>query len=46
LLKRFDAWLGEHDRDSKLSQSEDDPAEEGDHVRAGIGIYYFEEDVS
>jgi hypothetical protein len=39
LLKRFDEWLSEHDRDSN-------PAVEGDgRYRAGIGMYYFEEEV-
>jgi hypothetical protein len=46
LLKRFDAWLVEHDRDSNTNLTEDDPAEEGGRIRAGIGIYYFEEDMS
>ncbi|MDP4639981.1 MAG: DUF6502 family protein [Pseudomonadales bacterium] len=40
LLKRFDAWLAEHDRDSNPGMSEEDG-----RVRAGIGIYYFEEDM-
>ncbi|XOV89281.1 MAG: DUF6502 family protein [Pseudomonadota bacterium] len=38
LLKRFDVWLAEHDRDSNPAVPAD-----GGRVRAGIGIYYFEE---
>lgn len=40
LLRKFDAWLAAHDRDA----SSEIPAEGGRH-RAGIGIYYFEEEV-
>ena len=40
LLKRFDAWLSEHDRDDNP-----DIGVNGDRYRAGIGIYYFEEPV-
>ena len=40
LLSRFDAWLAERDRDAQG----DAPAEDG-RYRAGIGIYYFEEEV-
>jgi len=40
LLKRFDAWLADHDRDAAANIG----AEGGRH-RAGIGIYYFEEEV-
>lgn len=39
LLKEFDQWLAEHDRDSSLNLQG-----EG-HMRAGIGIYYFEEEI-
>lgn len=40
LLRKFDAWLAEHDRDASSGV----PQEGGRH-RAGIGIYYFEEEV-
>ncbi len=37
LLKQFDAWLAQHDRDQH-------PELEGDgRYRAGVGIYFFEE---
>ena len=38
LLKSFDRWLAEHDRDQQSLPDEPD-----DRYRAGIGIYYFEE---
>ena len=38
LLKEFDQWLGEHDRDANPNVAGDG------HMRAGIGIYYIEED--
>lgn len=40
LLKKFDAWLAEHDRDAA-----GDVPEDGGRYRAGIGIYYFEEEM-
>ncbi len=47
LLGRFDGWLAEHDRDSNSPAATGDAvdATEGDRFRAGIGIYYFEEEV-
>jgi len=40
LLERFDAWLAQHDRDMN-------PAVRGTgRVRAGVGIFAFEEDVA
>lgn len=40
LLEELDRWLGEHDRDAN-------PSVQGTgRKRAGIGIYYFEDDVS
>jgi hypothetical protein len=39
LLKQFDDWLAEHDRDANTELQD---AEEG-RYRAGIGIYYIEE---
>jgi hypothetical protein len=40
LLERLDEWLAEHDRDIK-------PSIRGkDRMLAGIGIYYFQEDLS
>lgn len=40
LLQKFDRWLAAHDRDA--GQETDD----SDRYRAGIGVYYFEEDLS
>jgi|TARA_Y100000310_G_scaffold333635_2_gene411583 hypothetical protein len=40
LLREFDQWLSDHDRDSSA-----DVEGEG-RVRAGIGIYFFEEDIA
>jgi hypothetical protein len=37
LLERLDHWLAKHDRDTNPS------AKGRGRVRAGIGIYYFEE---
>jgi len=40
LLENLDQWLAQHDRDAN-------PAEQGTgRVRAGIGIYYFEENLA
>jgi len=40
LLEKLDRWLSEHDRDAN-------PAHQGSgRVRAGLGIYYFEENLS
>lgn len=39
LLKEFDQWLAEHDRDSSNS------VEGEGRMRAGIGIYYIEEEI-
>ncbi len=39
-LEFLDGWLSEHDRDANPSQKG------SGRVRAGIGIYYFEEDLS
>ena len=41
LLKKFDSWLANEDRDANGYA----PAEDG-RFRAGIGIYYFEEPVA
>lgn len=40
LLQKFDKWLAAHDRDA------DQETDGNDRYRAGIGIYYFEEDLS
>ncbi len=47
LLKRFDNWLAEHDRDANpdLPGTPDIQGGDDDRYRAGIGIYYFEEKV-
>lgn len=39
LLKEFDQWLSEHDRDANVN------VEGEGRLRAGIGIYYFEEEL-
>jgi len=41
LLKQFDTWLAEHDRDSNEGVEID-----ADRNRAGVGIYFFQEPVS
>lgn len=45
LLKKFDVWLAEHDRDTNAEPAETDDSIADDRFRAGIGIYYFEEEV-
>jgi hypothetical protein len=40
LLQQLDEWLAEHDRDTNP-----DPADEQGRYRAGIGIYYIEEQI-
>jgi hypothetical protein len=40
LLERLDKWLSQHDRDTR-------PGTSGTgRTRTGIGIYYFEEDMT
>lgn len=40
LLKQFDTWLAEHDRDTNAAITG-----EGERNRAGVGIYFFQEPV-
>ncbi|MBD3646721.1 MAG: hypothetical protein HUJ31_04545 [Pseudomonadales bacterium] len=45
LLKKFDAWLAEQDRDANPEAADSNDSISDDRFRAGIGIYYFEEEV-
>ena len=40
LIEQFDQWLSQHDRDVKSS------VDGSGRMRAGIGIYYFEENLN
>lgn len=42
LLKEFDQWLSERDRDANPQLESDDE----DRCRVGVGIYFFEEDLT
>lgn len=45
LLKALDAWLSRHDRDSNPDVARTRTAGTDDRFRAGVGIYYFEEEI-
>jgi hypothetical protein len=46
LLKKFDSWLAQHDRDVHPDSEGADGSADAGRYRAGIGIYYFEEEIN